>query len=70
MRMRPIGKTATSKVEKKRRRARRIADGSRELLELYERAESLRQHGGTTLEELTTKIQTRATAKGRRRPAR
>jgi hypothetical protein len=68
--MRPIGKTTTSKVEKKRRRARRIADGSRELLELYERAESIRQHGGSTLDELTKKIQARATAKRRRRQAR
>jgi hypothetical protein len=57
--MKPIGKVVISPVEKKRRRARRVADSMRDVLDLYERYEDVRKHGGTSLDELTRKIEAR-----------
>jgi len=66
MRMKPIGKVIVSPAEKKRRRARRVAESVRDVLDLYERYEDVRKHGGTTLAELTRKIEARTTSSHRR----
>jgi len=68
MRMKPIGKVVISPVEKKRGQARRVADSMRDVLDLFERYEDVRKHGGTTLSELTRKIETRE-AGGHKRAA-
>ncbi|HJX52095.1 MAG TPA: hypothetical protein VJ801_04955 [Polyangia bacterium] len=44
---------------KKRRQARRGAESMREVLDLYERCENVRERGGTTPGELTRKIEAR-----------
>jgi hypothetical protein len=62
--MKPIGKIVVSPVVKKRRRARRVAESLRGLVDLYERYEDVRKNGGTSLDELTRKIGTRH-ARGR-----
>jgi hypothetical protein len=53
---------------KKRRRARRVAESMREVLDLYERYEDVRKGGGTTLGEVTRKIEARE-ATGHKRGA-
>ena len=57
MRMKPIGKVVISPVVKKRRQARRVADSMHDVLDLYERYENMRKHGGTSLDELTRRIE-------------
>jgi hypothetical protein len=57
--MKPIGKIIVSPVVKKRRRARRVAESLRGLVDLYERYEDVRKNGGTSLDELTRKIAAR-----------
>lgn len=70
MRMKPIGKVVLSPATKKRRRARRVAESLRDVLDLYERYEDVRKHGGTTLAELTHKIEAREAADHKRTASR
>jgi hypothetical protein len=67
MRTQPIAKIVSPEA-KKRRRARRVSESMREVLDLYERYEDVRKHGGTTLAELTRKMEPR-TSPSRKRAA-
>lgn len=72
MRLKPIGRTVVGSETRAQRRARRVADGARDLLELYDRWQHARKTGGVPIEVVRRQVAARLAAEraARRKPRR